>query len=109
MPRKPPPPVKSAAERLTEGLTILRKLQEVGIVESEPGYQETKRLINAWVRAVGTPEDAGAEHTILFPRYGRRGVMLLPVRAGRIATYALKVDDVAAAEAAAAAETAETT
>lgn len=87
---KAPPPSKPATERLSEGITILNKLKEVGIADTDPGYQETKALINAWARAAGTPDDSSAQHTIMFPRFSRKGILMLPVRAGRQATYVLK-------------------
>ena len=87
-----PSTVKVATTRLSEGIAILKKLLEVGITETEPGYKETKRLVTDWFRATGTEADKSAEHTILFPRHGRKGILMLPVREGRLATYVLKVD-----------------
>ena len=98
MPKKPPPPCKSSIERLNEGIVILNKLKEVGIADTDPGYQQTKALIIAWTKAAGTPDDASAEHIIPFPRFGRKGVLMLPVRAGRQATYVLKAIGGAAPE-----------
>jgi hypothetical protein len=83
MPSSPPKPKE---DRLKETLEILRKLEEFGIVRTEPGFQEIQRRMSAWV-ATGEPDDFTAE----FPRHGRRAECVLPRRADRVATLALKV------------------
>ena len=82
----PPPPDKTKEERVRETVTILKKLQEVGIADSDPGYKQVKELMTAWV-ATGE----AASHTIDFYRAGRRGELVLPRRADRAAGLALKV------------------
>ncbi len=74
------------AERVKETVTILRKLQEVGIPTTDPGYIQTKELMDAWIRDGGRQE-----HTVLFPRFERRGELVLPGRAGQSASLLLKV------------------
>lgn len=80
-----PPAAKSKEDRLKETITILKKLQEVGIPDTEPGYAEAKRLMSEWVR-----EGAAATHIVEFPRYGRRAELVLPARADRAASMNLK-------------------
>ena len=76
---------KPKEERLQETITILKKLQEVGIHDTDPGYKQVKELMTAWVK-----EGEASAHKIEFPRHGRRGELVLPWRAGRAATLALK-------------------
>ncbi len=76
---------KSKEDRLKETITILKKLKEVGIVETEPGYQEVKRLMSKWVH-----DGESASYKVEFPRYGRRADLVLPARADRAATINLK-------------------
>ncbi len=80
-------PLKPAAERLTETITILKKLQEVGISDSDPGYLQVKALMSAWVKSEAT---VGEDHRIEFARHGRRGDLVLPWRAGRAASLNLR-------------------
>ena len=75
------------AERLSETVTILKKLQEVGITDSEPGYLQVKSLMTAWVKSEATTT---ADHRVEFPRHGRRGDLVLPWRAGRSASLNLR-------------------
>lgn len=79
------PATKSKEERLKETITILKKLQEVGFAETEPGYQEIKRLMSKWVH-----DGEAASYKVEFPRYGRRADLVLPARADRAATINLK-------------------
>jgi hypothetical protein len=80
-----PPIPKSKEERLKETITILKKLQEVGIAETEPGYTESKRLMSKWIH-----DGEAATHYVEFPRYGRRAELVLPSRADRAASLLLK-------------------
>ncbi len=93
MPRKPPPqgPLpppaeKSKEERGRETITILGKLKEVGIADTDPGFVAVKDAMRAWV---STGE--ACTHTIEFPRAGRRGTLVLPSRADRTVGLTLKV------------------
>ena len=73
-------------ERVKETVTILRKLQEVGIAPTEPGYVQVKTFMTTWIN------DGGSfTHTVEFPRYGRRGELVLPNRTGKTASLLLKM------------------
>jgi hypothetical protein len=86
-PSSPPkkPQEKPKEERLRETITILKKLQEVGISETDEGYLDAKAKLTAWVQD-GEP----AQHSIVFARYSRRGELVLPRRAGVAASFTLK-------------------
>lgn len=75
---KQPPAQKSLAEKLQETVKILQKLKEMGVVDTEPGYILTKKVLEEWMRG-----DISRHETIEFPRYGRRLELVLPVRADR--------------------------
>jgi hypothetical protein len=77
---------KPKEERVRETITILKKLQEVGIADTDPGYVDIKARMSEWVK---TGEASAA--TVEFPRHGRRGELVLPRRADRAATLSLKV------------------
>jgi hypothetical protein len=74
------------ADRVKETVTILKKLQEVGIAPTEPGYVQVKNHMDDWIKNGGRHT-----HEIHFPRYGRVGELVLPSRAGRTATLSLKM------------------
>ncbi len=76
---------KPKVDRLKEGIQILQKLREVGIMDAEPGFREVQELIRVWV-AGGEAVQARVE----FPRYGRVAELLLPRRARNQATCVLK-------------------
>lgn len=82
----PKAPENTMADRVRETVTILTKLQEVGIPTHEPGYVQTKAIMDAWIRDGGRQE-----HEIMFPRFERRGLLELPARAGQSASILLKV------------------
>lgn len=74
------------AEKLQETIHILRKLKEMGIVDTEPGYVLAKKVLEEWMRG----EDSRHEY-IEFPRYGRRLELILPVRQDRQPTAVFRV------------------
>jgi hypothetical protein len=78
-------PEKPKAERLQETITILKKLQDIGIPETDPGYVEAKVALTSWVQT-----GESASHTILFARFSKRGTLVLPRRAGVAASFLLK-------------------
>jgi hypothetical protein len=82
---KAPPPEKPKEDRVREAITILNKLKEVGIADTDPGYVAVKTHMSEWVKT-----GEAAAHTIEFPRHGRRGELTLPHRADRAAGLSLK-------------------
>jgi hypothetical protein len=77
-------PVKPKAERVKEAINILKKLKELGIADTDPGYKETKEHLDTWIQGGDTWVGK-----ILFERYGRRAELVLPTREGRIASMKL--------------------
>jgi hypothetical protein len=77
---------KPIEDRVREGIALLKKLQEVGIGVTEPGYKELQTKISDWVRS-GDPWSGKIE----FTRYGRIGDVLLPRKATAVASMALKI------------------
>ncbi len=77
-------PVKSKADRVKEAITLLTKLKELGIPDTEPGYKQTKEHIDTWING----GDAWSGR-VDFPRFGRRAELILPARADRISSMKL--------------------
>jgi hypothetical protein len=73
-------PTKPMEERLKESMTLLRKLQELGIPPSDPSYKEMSAKMNDWIK--GGPVYQG---TIDFKAWNRRAKLLLPTRSGSVA------------------------
>lgn len=67
---------KTKAERVKESVEILKKFIEVGIRQSDPGYQETKGYLDEWIKT-------GESRTYKYylHRYGRKVELILPARA----------------------------
>ncbi len=78
--------MKSLEDRLKEGVTLLLKLREVGIVDTEPGFQELKAKISEW-----TKSDHAWAGKIEFARYGRYAEVILPSKPGVVASMTLKM------------------
>jgi hypothetical protein len=76
---------KPKEERLKEGLEILRKLKEVGVAPTDPGFAEIQAAISDWV-ATGRP----SHQRIPLSRQERVADLLLPRRAMNIAQCVLK-------------------
>jgi hypothetical protein len=77
-------PLKSKMDRVKESVTILKKLQELGIPTNEPGYTLTKQHLDEWI--------AGGdqwEGRVDFPRFQRRAEMVLPVRVDRVVSMTI--------------------
>lgn len=77
-------PLKSKMDRVKESITILKKLKELGIPVTEPGYYQTKERLDEWI--------AGGdlwEGRIDFPRFQRRAELLLPVRPDRVVSMTI--------------------
>ncbi len=76
---------KTKFERVKETVTLLKKLQEVGISEHNDGYLEIKEALDEWIKT-GEP----AEHLIALRTYRRKAILTLPRRADRAAELVLK-------------------
>jgi hypothetical protein len=72
--------VKPMEERLKESMTILRKLQGLGIPSDDPDYKILSSKFNTWIK--GGPAFEG---TIDFQPWNRRANLILPVKQGYIA------------------------
>jgi hypothetical protein len=77
-------PLKSKMDRVKESITILKKLQELGIPTNEPGYTLTKQHLDEWIQG-GDRWDGRVD----FPRFQRRAEMVLPVRADRVVSMTI--------------------
>lgn len=73
-------PVKPTSERISESMTILNKLQELGIHPTDPSYKELSGHFNTWIKG----GDAWVGH-VDFYRWNRRAKVLLPIKPGTIA------------------------
>jgi hypothetical protein len=79
-------PQKPKEERVKETIALLRQLQDIGILETDPGYLEIKERLTTWVK---TGDSATFE--VDFVRTNRRAEVVLPRRADRAASINLKV------------------
>ena len=78
--------VKPRNERLLETVTILKKLQKLGIPITNTGYIEIKKLMTKWVNS-----KESFKETIYIARYGREADLVLPDKVGEVATLNLRV------------------
>jgi hypothetical protein len=76
---------KPFAERISDSVTILRKILEIGVEKDSEEYLETKVHLDAWIKT-GEP----GVFKIPFPTYGRVAHMTLPKYAGTEPIYVLK-------------------
>jgi hypothetical protein len=79
------PEIKPKAERVSEAVTLLKKLQEVGIAATTPGYVEVKKHIDDWIL-----RDIPFTGKIDFHLHSRRGELILPTKPGTVANMLLK-------------------
>ncbi len=78
---------KTKEERVSEGMTILFKLREIGVESTNPGFETVKAAVRRWI-------DDGEPVTlkkIYFGRLDRVGELVLPRRAGVQPGLTLKV------------------
>ena len=75
-----PKPVKPIAERIKESMEILKKIQELGISDTDPGYKALSAKFNEWIRGGDT-----FVGNVDFYRWNRRAKVLLPTKPGAIA------------------------
>jgi len=79
--------VKSMIERVKESVNLSKQILALGIIDSDPTYLEIKKYLNEWIKS----EDKQVkEYNIEFPRYGRRGNLILPWRADKTCEFFLK-------------------
>lgn len=67
-------------ERVKESMEILRKIQELGIADTDPGYKALSARFNDWIRGGET-----FQGNIDFVRWNRRARVLLPTKVGATA------------------------
>lgn len=77
---------KPVQERMKESVELVSKMKELGVHDSEPGLVELRQKMNAWIR--GGQSWSGR---IEFPRYNRYAEVVLPDRAGRVASIAFNM------------------
>ena len=65
--------MKTKEERVKETVMILKKLQEVGIPATDPGYKLIQKHMTEWV-------SSGEPKSVVVPlmRYGRDAYLTLP-------------------------------
>lgn len=78
--------LKTKQERLSDSITILHKILEIGVEKDSTEYLATKTHLDGWI-ASGEP----GTFTIPFPTYGRVAHMTLPKYEGVTPIYVLKV------------------
>jgi len=82
-----PPLPKTKEERVSEGMTIIRKLLGIGVEATNPGFTTVKTAVSTWI-ADGKPITLSK---IEFGRLDRVGELVLPHRHGAEPTLSLKV------------------
>lgn len=80
-----PPPQKSKEDRVKESMTIIQKMQEIGLSAKEPGFLLTKEKLSEWVKT-----GEAWTGTIDFPYLQRKAQLILPARADRVSSMLLK-------------------
>jgi hypothetical protein len=81
-----PKEIKPKADRLTEGISILKQLRDAGVKEHSLGFIELKTRISEWVNG----EDSW-EGMIDFRDYGRVAEIDLPKYTNRAAGLKFKL------------------
>lgn len=81
-----PKQIKPKAERLSEGINILKQLRDNGVKEHSLGFIELKTKISEWVSG----ED-GWDGTVSFSEYGRVAEVELPKYDNKAAGLNFKV------------------
>jgi hypothetical protein len=71
------PPLKEKEERVKEGITILKKLRDLGVPESLGEYNQLKDIIRTWVN-----EGEYWKGKLVFPTFERVADITLPSRQG---------------------------
>lgn len=76
---------KPKFDRVKETVTILKKLQEMGVDEENQGYLQAKAALDEWIKT-----GEAAEHLIALRSYRRNLVLSLPVVASKQAVAILR-------------------
>jgi hypothetical protein len=71
---------KPLQERIQESISILNKIKDLGITDTDPGYKELSLKFNDWIKG----GDAW-QGNVDFIRWNRRAKLLLPTKPGTIA------------------------
>jgi len=79
-------PEKSKADRVKETVTILKKLKEVGVPDTDAGYSLIHKHMSKWVH-----DGEALTVTVPLMRYGRDAYLILPSEEGEVASCRLKV------------------
>ena len=85
--------LKTKEERLKEGLTMIKKLKQVGISSEDFGSKNIQKAVSEWV---STGE--AFKGVIPFAKYDRDAHLVLPKYSNETATIVLKVIDPSAYE-----------
>jgi hypothetical protein len=81
---KPKEP-KTQEDRLSEGVSLLKQLREVGVKDTGMGFQLVKAQISEWVKS-----GESWQGTISFPEHGRIAEIQLPKYNNKSADLRLK-------------------
>ena len=77
---------KPKEDRLKEGVSLLKQLQEVGVKKNDLSYMSLQQRISEWVTT-----GVKWEGDIFFPEYGRVAMISLPKHGNKAATVNFKV------------------
>ena len=77
---------KTKESRVSETVTILKKLLDVGIPATDAGYKLIKTHMSKWVH-----DGEALSTTVPLMRYGRDAILVLPAKEGEVANCRLKV------------------
>ena len=82
--------MKTRGERLAEVVTLLKKLINVGIPVTDPGYKQCKAIMDAWIN---DETINSVKEEIHFMRYGRVGHLSLFSESGKNPVFVLKATE----------------
>jgi hypothetical protein len=85
---KPQKPAKTMADRVRDVVEILQNLKSAGISDQDLGYQDTKKVLDDWIKSGETWQGK-----VDFPRHGRYLEMILPWRQDRKCTVVLRATE----------------
>jgi hypothetical protein len=63
---------KTKGDRVSDTIMILKRLNQVGVSKTDPGYLETKGYLDEWIQT-----GEYAHHKYYFFRYGRKAELIL--------------------------------